>query len=303
MTGPTPRFYYSDAYRLDWGEHVFPIEKYALILERILRDGISSAEWFAKPEPATEEELLRVHAPGYLARLEAITSTPELGIYEFEAPCTRSVLDAFYAMAGGTIAAARSALATGLCMNLGGGFHHAFGHKGEGFCAINDVAVAIRAMQAEGRIERAAVVDLDLHQGNGTAKIFENDPSVFTFSMHQENNYPVKQRSDLDIGLEDHAGDTEYLEALGGALPRVMDHRPELTIYVAGADPYVEDRLGLLALTKEGFRQRDRMVFAACRAAGSAVATTLAGGYARRVEDVVDIHVGMVREGLAAMGW
>lgn len=302
MNPPVPRFFYSDAYRLDWGEHVFPVEKYSLILERLLGLGIG-AEWFAKPEPATREELLRVHTGVYLARLEAITSAPELGLYEFEAPCTRAVLDAFYAMAGGTIAAARCALQTGLGMNLGGGFHHAFAHKGEGFCAINDIAVAIRAMQAEGRITRAAVVDLDLHQGNGTAKIFESEPSVFTFSIHQENNYPVKQRSSLDIGLDDHTGDAEYLEALRNALPKVMAHRPELTIYVAGADPFVEDRLGQLELTKEGFKSRDRMVFAACREAGSAVATTLAGGYARAIEDVVDIHVGMLREGLAAMGW
>lgn len=298
-----PRYYYSDHYTLEWGSHVFPTHKYRRIKERLLAEGDAQPAQFAEPPRATRAELLRVHTESYLTRLDKLTETPELGMFEFEAPCTRAVLDAFEWMAGGTIAAARAALQSGLCFNLGGGFHHAFAHKGEGFCALNDIAVAIRVMQAEGRITRAAVIDLDLHQGNGTAKIFAGDPSVFTFSIHQENNYPVKQRSSLDIGLDDYAGDEVYLAALARGLPEVLASKPELVVYVAGADPFAEDQLGLLRLSKAGFEQRDRMVFTSCLAAGAAVAPTLAGGYARDFEDVVDIHVRMVRAGLAAKGW
>jgi acetoin utilization deacetylase AcuC-like enzyme len=298
-----PRFYFSNRYTLDWGAHVFPTQKYRRIRERLIAEGTASAEQFVEAPMATQAELARVHTPTYLARLEALTDQPELGLYEFEAPCTRQVLDAFVAMAGGSIAAARTALDTGLCFNLGGGFHHAFAERGEGFCAINDIAVAIQTMRHEQRIQHAAVIDLDLHQGNGTAKIFERDPAVFTFSIHQENNYPVKQRSSLDIGLEDHAEDDVYLAALERALPQVLSHAPELVVYVAGADPFVEDQLGLLRLTKAGFVQRDAMVFEACIAAGAAVVPVLAGGYARDFEDVVDIHVEMVRAGLRAKGW
>jgi acetoin utilization deacetylase AcuC-like enzyme len=307
MTPPAPaaqpRFFYSDHYTLDWGGHVFPTQKYRRIKERLLAEGHARPEQFAEPLPANREELRRAHTESYLARLMKFTETPELGLYEFEAPCTRAVLDAFEWMAGGTIAAGRAALDTGLCFNLGGGFHHAFAHKGEGFCAINDIAVAIRVLQAEGRIRRAAVIDLDLHQGNGTAKIFEGDVNVFTFSIHQENNYPVKQRSSLDIGLPDYTGDDAYLAALAGALPRVLASRPELVVYVAGADPFEEDQLGLLKLTKKGLLARDKLVFTSCLQAGVAVVPTLAGGYARDFEDVVDIHVQMVRAGLAAKGW
>jgi acetoin utilization deacetylase AcuC-like enzyme len=202
-------------------------------------------------------------------------------------------------MAGGSIASARLALACGYGGNVGGGFHHAFADHGEGFCAIHDVAVAIRALQHEGKIERAAIVDLDVHQGNGTAVIFSRDPSVFTFSIHQENNYPVKQVSSLDIGLDDGMEDAEYLERLDAALPGVLDgHRPQLVAYVAGADPYEQDQLGGLCLTRAGLAERDERVYAACRARGIPVFTTLAGGYSRSFEDVVAIHAETLRLGL-----
>jgi acetoin utilization deacetylase AcuC-like enzyme len=254
---------------------------------------------FFEPEPASREALLRVHGVRYLDRLEAMTSSPDLGYYEIEAPVSRQVLDAFYAMAGGSIASARVALDHGYGGNVGGGFHHAFADHGEGFCAIHDVAVAIRALQHEGRLERAAIVDLDVHQGNGSAVLFARDPSVYTFSMHQENNYPVKQVSSLDIGLDDGTEDAEYLERLDAALPGVLDgHRPQLVAYIAGADPYEHDQLGGLRLTRAGLAQRDERVYAACRARGIPVFTTLAGGYSRNFGDVVAIQGETLRLGL-----
>jgi acetoin utilization deacetylase AcuC-like enzyme len=177
-------------------------------------------------------------------------------------------------------------------MHLGGGFHHAFADKAEGFCYVNDLAVAVRVLQREARIRRAAVVDCDLHQGNGTARIFAGDDSVFTFSIHQRDLYPPKERSDLDVHLADGTEDDAYLTLLQDALGQVFEGRPELVLYQAGADPYREDQLGSLALTKDGLRERDRIVWEACRRAGVAVAGTLGGGYARRVADTVDIHLG-----------
>ena len=194
--------------------------------------------------------------------------------------------------AGGTILAGRLALEGGWAMHLGGGFHHAFADKAEGFCYINDLAVGVRALQREGRISRAAVVDCDLHQGNGTARIFSGDDAVFTFSIHQRDLYPAKERSDLDIHLADGTGDDAYLTLLENALPQVFESRPNLVLYQAGADPYRDDLLGSLALTMEGLRERDRMVFTACRAAGVPAAGTLGGGDARRVDDTVAIHLG-----------
>ena len=184
--------------------------------------------------------------------------------------------------------------------HIGGGLHHAFPNHGEGFCPFNDVAVAIRVLQAHG-LERVAVVDLDVHHGNGTAFIFESDPRVFTFSMHQQHNYPMwKPRSTLDIGLADGTRDATYLRELERALPQVMAHRPECVFYLAGADPYEDDQLGGLRLTKEGLRTRDRMVIEAVRTADVPLVMVLAGGYARRVEDTVDIHVATILEAQAA---
>ena len=200
-------------------------------------------------------------------------------------------------MVGGTCGAAAAALEDGRAAHLGGGLHHAFANHGEGFCPLNDVAVAIRVLAARSRpIRRAAVVDCDVHHGNGTSMIFERDPDVFTFSIHQQLNYPFfKPRSDLDIGLEDGAGDARYLEALAGALPRVLDSRPEIIVYLAGADPFEHDRLGGLKVTKAGLAARDRLVLDAARASGVPLVTVLAGGYAADVADTVDIHTATIQ--------
>ena len=206
--------------------------------------------------------------------------------------------------AQGTVEAARDALDHGLGMNLAGGTHHAFADRGEGFCVFNDVAIAIRVLQLEGRIRRAAVVDLDVHQGNGTARIFAGDPDVFTFSMHGEKNYPfLRERSRLDLELPDGCGDAEYLARLAEHLGPVLDTAaPDLVFYLAGADPYIHDRFGRLGLAMEGLRARDRAVFTACRRRGLPVVLTLAGGYARDLDDIVAIHCATVAEALAACG-
>jgi acetoin utilization deacetylase AcuC-like enzyme len=283
-------FAYSPKYTLDWPGHVFPALKYRQTVDWLVDRGMPRSRFF-EPEPAPFEWLALVHRREYLERLEKITAHPELGYYEFEAPCSREVLDAFYAMTGGTVACARRCLLTGIAANIGGGFHHAFAGHGEGFCAIHDVAVAIRILQKEGSIAKAAVIDLDVHQGNGTAVLFQEDPLIFTFSMHQENNYPVKQRSSRDIGLDDGTGDAEYLSILRKELPGILDqHRPDIVAYVAGADPFREDQLGGLALTFEGLAERDALVFDECSRRGVPLFVTLAGGYSRAPGDVVRIH-------------
>jgi acetoin utilization deacetylase AcuC-like enzyme len=292
-----PLLAYSDRYTLRWEGHVFPVGKYRAVRERLIEIGAASPRDFFEAPDATREELRLVHSQEYLDRLETLTARPEMGYLEFEAPCTREVLDAFVAMAGGSIACARLAMKHHFSANLGGGFHHAFADHGEGFCAIHDVAVALRVLLRERLVERAAIVDLDVHQGNGSARIFAADPAVFTFSIHQENNYPIKETSDLDIGLEDGAGDAEYLAALRGALPGILDrHRPQVVAYVAGADPFRDDQLGGLALTREGLAERDRITFAECALRSIPVFVTLAGGYSG---EVAAIHAETIRQGLA----
>jgi acetoin utilization deacetylase AcuC-like enzyme len=213
-----------------------------------------------------------------------------------EIPYSRELVDAVWLAAGGSILAAQCALRDGFGANLGGGFHHAYPDHGEGFCAIHDVAVAVRRLQADGAIQKAMVVDTDVHHGNGTAAIFRGDPSVFTISIHQENNYPAhKPPSSIDLNMMDRADDDEYLGALVPAVQKALDEfRPELLFYVGGADPFCEDQLGGLSLTKNGLKERDRRVFEEARRRGIPVATTLAGGYARRVEDTVRIHVNTI---------
>jgi acetoin utilization deacetylase AcuC-like enzyme len=268
-----------------------------LVAERV---GASSPAF----SEASWDDLALAHTREYLDKLRTNTLTAD-DIATLELPWAPGLIDGFRLMVGGTSAAARAALDEGRAAHLGGGLHHAFANHGEGFCPLNDVAVAIRVLQARstrsarsGRaraIRRAAVVDCDVHHGNGTAMIFERDPDVFTFSIHQQHNYPLfKPRSDLDVGLEDGAGDERYLAALAGALPRVLDSRPELIVYLAGADPFEHDRLGGLKLTKRGLAERDRMVGAAARDAGVPLVTVLAGGYAADVRDTVDIHVATI---------
>jgi len=285
---------HSPGYRCDIGTHVFPTEKFGVVRQRLVDAGDVAEDAFLEPGPASREDLLRVHAPEYLDDLEQLRWT--LRTMSAELPLTGEVVHAYRLAAGGTMLAAREALARGFGVNLGGGFHHAYPDHAEGFCYLNDLAVAIRVLQHEGRVRRAAVVDCDVHQGNGTARAFRGDDSVFTFSIHQQRNYPTpKEPGDLDVGLEDGAGDAEYLERLGQALGRVWDSGPEVVIYQAGADPYREDQLGGLALTFEGLAARDRMVLEGCARRGVPVAVTLGGGYARQIDDTIRIHLATCR--------
>ena len=285
------RLVYHPKYDLNLGSHVFPSQKYSRLRDRLLRTRFCGEEDFVVPEPAADEDILLVHDPEWVAKLRNGT----IGYHEIlklEIPYSRHVVEAFWAAAGGTILAARLALETGFGFNVGGGFHHAFAGHGEGFCAINDIAVAVRRLQKDGAIRRAMVVDCDVHHGNGTAGIFAGDQSVFTLSIHQANNYPSeKPLSSMDIHLADGTGDQDYLERLNNGLAASLTmFHPELIIYVAGADPYGEDQLGGLQLTFRGLMERDRMVIGSALRAYIPVASVLAGGYAASVEDTLTIH-------------
>jgi acetoin utilization deacetylase AcuC-like enzyme len=286
---------YHDKYDLNLGPHVFPSQKFRLIAEALVAEKIASREDFVQPEAASDDDMLRVHTPQWVRKLKDGTLTAS-EVMLLEIPYSRELVDAVWLAAGGSIAAARCALRDGFGANLGGGFHHAYADHGEGFCAIHDVAVAIRRLQADGAIRKAIVVDTDVHHGNGTAAIFRNDPSVFTISIHQLNNYPGhKPPSSIDLNMADRVDDEEYLGALLPAVQKSLDEfRPEILFYVGGADPFCEDQLGGLSLTKKGLMERDRRVFEEARRRGIPVATTLAGGYARRVEDTVRIHVNTI---------
>lgn len=271
--------------------HRFPIEKYALLRDALLRDGIVAAENLHEPDRASQADLLRAHSADYVDRFSRGALTPaEMRRIGF--PWSAQLVERSFRAVGGTVAAAAQALACGIAMNLAGGTHHAFASHGEGFCVFNDVAVAIRQLQAAGEIERAAIVDLDVHQGNGTHAIFQDDGSVFTFSMHGGRNYPFhKVAGDLDIELDDGTGDGAYLERLEQALPFVLSRaRPELVLYLAGADPHEGDRLGRLALSYDGLARRDAMVLEACRDVGIPVAIVIAGGYGRDIATTVEVH-------------
>ena len=286
---------YHERYDLNLGPHVFPSQKFRLIHEMLLREGVATQKDFLRPNPATDEDILRVHTPDWLRKLKTGTLTAS-EVMLLEVPYSLELVEAVWLAAGGTIMAAQSALRDGFGSNLSGGFHHAHPEHGEGFCAIHDVAVGIRKLQADGAVKKAMVVDTDVHQGNGTAAIFQNDPTVFTLSIHQENNYPAhKPPSCIDLNLADRADNDEYLGVLIPAMRQALDDfRPDILFYVGGADPYCEDQLGGLALTKEGLKQRDRQVFEETRRRRIPVVTTLAGGYARRVEDTVRIHVNTI---------
>jgi acetoin utilization deacetylase AcuC-like enzyme len=307
---------YSDWYQVDIGAHVFPMGKYARVRDELVARGLIDSAALVAPAPAGWDDLALVHTGEYLEKTRSGGfRASELALLEL--PWSPEVAEGFRLMVGGTIAAARVAVEAGARLrreadgaagagrrlaaaaNLGGGFHHAFPSHGEGFCLYNDVAVAIRVLQRDGAISRAAVVDVDVHQGNGTAFVFDRDPSVFTFSIHQEHNYPhVKPRGSLDVGLPDGTGDGEYLHALERAVPAVLAHRPDLVIYVAGADPFLEDQLGGLCLTYEGLRGRDFLVLSAARDAGIPVVIVFGGGYARRLEDTAAIHVATIEEAI-----
>jgi acetoin utilization deacetylase AcuC-like enzyme len=298
---------YHPEHNLEANGHVFPWHKYRLVHDALLREGFASPSDFVEPHPASDADVRLVHSPGWVEALKRGTLRPSQ-IARLEIPYSPEMVRAFWLAAGGTTLAARLALRDGVAVHLGGGFHHAFYNHGEGFCAIHDAAIAIRRLQHEGRIERAMVVDCDVHQGNGTAALFAYDDSVFTLSIHQLHNYPVqKPPSDVDINLDDGTGDAEYLERLREAYLAALDRfRPDLVLYVAGADPYRKDRLGGLALTKDGLKARDRAVLSGALVREIPVAVTLAGGYAVNVNDTVAIHMNtakMARKAAGCAAW
>ena len=282
---------------------MFPTLKYRLVRDELLRDGTLQASDIIQPEPATDEQVSLVHDAAFVGKIKtgSLTRMEEMIL---EVPFSPELREAMWLCAGGSIVTAREALQSGIAVHLGGGFHHAFPDHGEGFCLINDIAIAICALRLHGEIERAVVIDCDVHHGNGTAAIFRDDPSVFTFSMHQERNYPGwKPPSDLDLGLDDGTGDAQYLSLLQRHLPEILDrHRPQLAFYLAGADPYEQDQLGGLGLTIEGLAARDRFVFDLMRQHTVPVAVTLAGGYAIRQYDTIVIHCNTVRQAATAFG-
>jgi acetoin utilization deacetylase AcuC-like enzyme len=276
--------------------HRFPIAKYAQLRQRVLDESIVPSDCMHDPPRAARDDLLLVHTSDYVDRftLGQLTRDEErrLGF-----PWSDALVERSYRATGGTIEAARHAVDRGIAMNLAGGTHHAFPDHGEGFCVFNDVAVAIRALQRDKRITRAAIVDLDVHQGNGTHAIFAGDDRVFTFSMHGDRNYPFRKVAGrLDVELPDGTGDDAYLAHLSSVLPGVIaDARPDLVVYLAGADPHENDRLGRLRLTFDGLARRDSIVLEQCREVGIPVVVTIAGGYGTRIEDTVHVHATTAR--------
>lgn len=276
-------------------DHRFPIAKYELLRQRVIVEGIANSG-VREPERISWDALLRVHTERYVdAFTNGTLDAAELRRLGF--PWSPELVERSYRAAGGTMEAARAALDLGVAMNLAGGTHHAFPDRGEGFCVFNDVAIAIRALQHDGLIERAAIVDLDVHQGNGTNAIFAGDDSVFTFSMHGRRNYPfIKVPGSLDVELEDGCGDDDYLARLAGALPRVISQaRPDLVVYLAGADVHEGDRLGRLRLTAAGLARRDVMVLQSAREVGIPVVVTIAGGYGHDTAVTVGLHAETAR--------
>lgn len=276
--------------------HRFPIAKYGLLRDAVLAEGVVAPGALHDPARAPREDVERVHDPAYIARLLGGTMPPaEQRTLGF--PWSEGLVERSFRAAGGTLEAAEHALRAGIAMNLAGGTHHAFRTHGEGFCVLNDVAVAVAGLRARGLVRRVAVVDLDVHQGNGTHALFAGDDDCFTFSMHGRRNYPFRKVAGrLDVELEDGTADTEYLEKLATALPGVLAAaRPDLVFYLAGADPYEGDTLGRLKLSFDGLMRRDALVLEACRAVGVPVAIAIAGGYAADVHDTVRIHVNTAR--------
>jgi acetoin utilization deacetylase AcuC-like enzyme len=286
------QIFYSDTFVLPLPPgHRFPMPKYAMLRERVVAARLVPPEQLRVPHAADDEELARAHDRGYIGRVQAgELSAAELRRIGF--PWSPQMVERSRRSAGATIEACRAALTGEVGVNLAGGTHHAFPDYGAGYCIFNDSAVAARAMQAEGRVRRVVILDCDVHQGDGTAAILRDDPAIFTFSIHGAKNFPFrKQQSDLDIGLPDGTGDDPYLDALESGVRCAIElARADLALYLAGADPYFDDRLGRLALTKGGLAERDRVVFHYVRAAGLPLAISMAGGYARRIEDTVDIH-------------
>ncbi len=317
---------YSDDYFQPIGSHVFPAEKYRRVHDQLLASTVAEPSDFVTPQPASDQDILLVHTPQYVQKLKTGTLSPSEEM-QMEIPYSPELVRAFWLAAGGSILAAEHALQDRVGFNIGGGFHHAFPDHGEGFCMIHDVAVAIRRMQHDEKIRTAMTVDCDVHHGNGTAAIFAgtrtpsqplpstssstigppaNPPEgkmrhahagdVFTISLHQHNNYPAwKPHSSIDVDLPDGIGDDDYLAWLDNAISSgLRQFEPDMICYIAGADPYREDQLGGLALTLEGLKRRDELLFRVARARNIPVMVTYAGGYARKVEDTVTIHCNTV---------
>ena len=298
------RVFYSDHFVLPLPEgHRFPMVKYSMLRGRVAEAGICGPGELRMAEPVSDEEILRAHHPDYLRRVVSGALTDK-EIRRIGFPWSPRMVERSRRASGGTLGACLAALEDGLAANLAGGTHHAFADRGEGYCVLNDSAIAARAVQAAGLVERVLVIDTDVHQGNGTAAILRGDPTVFTFSIHGEKNFPFhKEESDLDAPLPDGTDDAGFLSALEAGLQSALDAaEAQLAIYLAGADPFEDDRLGRLAVTKEGLAERDRLVLETCRDRGIPVAVTMAGGYARRVEDTVDIHFQSIRRAADLLG-
>ena len=289
---------YTDKYYVDIGDHVFPTAKYRLIKKRLSQDlGIVNKIAFVEPEAPSDKDMLRVHTVKYLEKLKYGKLSPtEISILEL--PYSKKLFESAMLCCGGTVRASQIALDSGLGIHLGGGFHHAFPDHGEGFCLLNDIAVAVRKIMAERKVKKALIIDCDLHHGNGTARIFRDDKNVFTFSIHQENNYPFhKPKGDMDIGLRDRTKDHEYLAELERNIPVVIsDFKPDFIMYVAGADPYEHDQIGNLALTINGLEKRDSFIYNQAKNYQIPIAVVLAGGYAVDRGDTVAIHYNTIRE-------
>jgi acetoin utilization deacetylase AcuC-like enzyme len=283
----------------DW--HRFPLVKYARLRRRVEEAGLIAPEDILVPMAATDEQLALAHDPDYVRKaVDGGLSADEVRAIGF--PWTPALVERSRRSVGATIEASRLAFDDGVAVNLAGGTHHAYRDHGAGFCLFNDAAVAARVVQVEGKAQRVVIIDCDVHQGDGTASIFADDPTVFTFSIHSAQNYPLrKQASDLDIELEDGAQDAVYLEALDQGISTALERaEADLAVYLAGADPFIYDRLGRLRVSKAGLAERDRLVFERCRAVGLPVAVTMAGGYAEEVDDTVEIHYQTVVEAVAS---
>jgi acetoin utilization deacetylase AcuC-like enzyme len=291
------KVFYSDHFVLPLPEgHRFPMVKYSMLRERVARDGICGPGELSTPRAVTDQEILRAHDPDYLKRVVSGTLTQK-EMRRIGFPWSKKMVERSRRASGGTLSACLAALEDGFAANLAGGTHHAFSDRGEGYCVFNDSAIAARAVQAAGLAKRVVVIDTDVHQGNGTAAILTGDPSVFTFSIHGAKNFPFhKEESDLDAPLPDGAGDTEFLATLERGLQAALDAADaDLAIYLAGADPFEGDRLGRLSVTKAGLAERDRIVLETCKERAIPVAVTMAGGYAREVQDTVDVHFQSIR--------
>jgi acetoin utilization deacetylase AcuC-like enzyme len=290
------RIFYSPFYYADIGEgHVFPIKKFELVRDKLLKEKTLAPNELIEPKPAKVEDVLLVHTEDYVTRLRNGTLTTR-EVRRLGLPWSKSLVRRSFLACSGTVNAARSALTEGVAANLAGGTHHAFPDRGEGFCVLNDVAIAIRVLQKENLAKRFLIIDCDVHQGNGTAFIFKDDESIFTFSIHGAKNYPLfKESSSLDIELPDGTADKEYLETLRKALPKIFLHKPDIVFYLGGADPFENDKLGRLKLTLEGLRLRDETVLETARNHQIPIVTVMSGGYAQDINDTVEIHCNTIR--------